>query len=172
MQILRENIRADGKRLVSTNMELTESGARGFWPPYHAFQKELHPINDRRIAVIESYAADYKVDPLTGGKAKKLLDEVLAVEKIRMKRAFAPWFQKVLPARKVARYLQIESKIGAIVRYELAAAVPLVQYPPAVLGEMREQSSAAGSADTDFRGLHSGLSSGGASRSTVSLLGE
>jgi hypothetical protein len=32
----------------------------------------------------------------------------------------------VLPERKVVRYLQIENKIRAIVKYELAGAVPLV----------------------------------------------
>jgi hypothetical protein len=33
----------------------------------------------------------------------------------------------VLPPKKVARYLQIENKIRAVVKYELANAVPLVQ---------------------------------------------
>jgi hypothetical protein len=33
----------------------------------------------------------------------------------------------VIPLKKVARYLQIENKIRAIVKYELADAVPLVQ---------------------------------------------
>jgi hypothetical protein len=33
---------------------------------------------------------------------------------------------KVLPATKVARYLQIENKIRAIVKFELAARIPLV----------------------------------------------
>ena len=32
-----------------------------------------------------------------------------------------------LPAKKVARYMQIENKIRAIVKYDLASAVPLVQ---------------------------------------------
>jgi hypothetical protein len=32
----------------------------------------------------------------------------------------------VLPARKVARYLQLESKLGAQMRYELAQNIPLV----------------------------------------------
>jgi hypothetical protein len=35
--------------------------------------------------------------------------------------------RKVLPAKKVARYLQIENKIRAVVKYDLAAVVPLVQ---------------------------------------------
>jgi hypothetical protein len=34
---------------------------------------------------------------------------------------------KSLPAKKVARYLQIENKIRAVIKYDLAATVPLVQ---------------------------------------------
>jgi hypothetical protein len=33
----------------------------------------------------------------------------------------------VLPAAKAARYVQIENKIRAAIRYELAAGIPLVQ---------------------------------------------
>jgi hypothetical protein len=33
----------------------------------------------------------------------------------------------VLPVRKVVRYLQIENKIRAVVKYDIASGVPLVQ---------------------------------------------
>jgi len=33
----------------------------------------------------------------------------------------------VLPATKAARYIQIESKVRALIRYELAANIPLVE---------------------------------------------
>jgi len=32
-----------------------------------------------------------------------------------------------LPPKKVARYLQIENKIRAVIKYDLASTVPLVQ---------------------------------------------
>jgi hypothetical protein len=38
-----------------------------------------------------------------------------------------PKVMAVLPAAKGARYIQIENKIRAVVRYELAGAIPLVQ---------------------------------------------
>jgi hypothetical protein len=34
---------------------------------------------------------------------------------------------KVMPAKKVARYYQIENKLEAIIKYELAKEVPLVK---------------------------------------------
>jgi hypothetical protein len=129
MQILREKIKADKKLLVSTNMELTESEAKGFWPVYEEYQKDLTAINQRIGKLIESYAADYRAKTLTDEKAKKLIDEFVAIENAEagLKASYVPKLNKVLPTRKVARYLQIENKIRAAVKYELAGGVPLVQ---------------------------------------------
>ena len=109
-------------------MELTESEAKGFWPVYDQYQKDLTEINQRTIKLIESYAADYRAGTLTDEKAKKLVDEMVAIEQAEagLKAASVPKLSKVLPQKKVARYLQIENKIRAVVKYELAAQVPLV----------------------------------------------
>jgi len=129
MQILREKIKADKKLLVAANMELTESEAKGFWPVYEEYQKDLTAINQRIGKLIESYAADYRASTLTDEKAKKLIDELVAIEQAEagLKAASVPKLSKVLPQKKVARYLQIENKIRAVVKYELAEKVPLVQ---------------------------------------------
>ena len=129
MQILREKVKADKKLLVATNMELTESEAKGFWPVYEDYQKDLTAINQRIVKLVESYAADYRANTLTDEKAKKLVDELVAIEKaeVGLKASYVPKLSKVLPQKKVARYLQIENKIRAVVKYGLAEGVPLVQ---------------------------------------------
>jgi hypothetical protein len=129
MQILRDKIKADKKLLVATNMELTESEAKGFWPVYDQYQKDLQKINKRIANVLESYAADFRGKSLTDEKAKKLIEEAVAIEQAEanLKSTYAPKLGKVLPVKKVARYLQIENKIRAVVKYDLAQGVPLVQ---------------------------------------------
>ena len=129
MQILLDKIKADKKLLVARNMELTESEAKAFWPVYEQYQKDLTGINQRIAKLIESYAADYRANTLTDEKAKKLTDELVAIGKAEaeLQAASVPKLSKVLPPKKVARYLQIENKIRAAVKYELAKAVPLVQ---------------------------------------------
>ena len=128
MQILREKIKADKKLLVAANMELTESEAKAFWPVYEQYQKDLDAINQRIGKLIQSYAADYQARTLTDEKAKKLVDEMAAIEQAEagLWTSSVPKLRKVLPERKVARYLQIENKIRAVVKYELAGQVPLV----------------------------------------------
>ena len=129
MQILRDKIKADKKLVVAANMELTESEAKGFWPVYEEYQKDLTAINQRIGKLIESYAADYRANTLTDEKAQKLIDEMVSIEKADggLQASFAPKLGKVLPPKKVARYLQIENKIRAALKYELAANIPLAQ---------------------------------------------
>ncbi len=129
MQILRDKIKADKKLVVAVNMGLTESEAKGFWPVYDAYQKDLQGINERLGKLILKYADAYNKGPVSNDTAKKLLGEMLAIEEseLKLKRAYVPKLEKALPEWKVARYLQIENKIRAIVKYEIAAEVPLVE---------------------------------------------
>jgi hypothetical protein len=129
MKILLDKIKADKKLLVAANMELTEPEAKGFWPVYDEYQKELMAINQRIAKLIESYAADYKANTLTDEKAQKLIDELVAIEKADggLQASFVPKLSKVLTSKKVLRYLQIENKIRAALKYELAGNIPVVQ---------------------------------------------
>ncbi len=45
---------------------------------------------------------------------------------MKLKRANAEKVGKVLPAAKTARYIQIENKIRALIKFELAKQIPLV----------------------------------------------
>lgn len=128
MEILRDKIKADKKLLVAENMELTESEAKGFWPVYDAYQNDLNTINKRTGAIIKSYADAWNSNSMNNEKAKKLIADSLAVQtdEIKLIKSYVPKLNKVLPATKVARYLQIENKIRAIIRFELADAIPLV----------------------------------------------
>jgi hypothetical protein len=44
-----------------------------------------------------------------------------------LKASYVPKILATLPATKAARYIQIENKIRAAVRYELAEGIPLVE---------------------------------------------
>ena len=128
MQIVLDKLKADKKLVVATNMELTESEAKAFWPVYEEYQKELAALNQRIGKLIASYAADYNANTLTDEKAKKLTDELVAIGKAEgaLPASFVPKLNKVLPPKKVVRYLQIENKIRALIKYSLAEEVPLV----------------------------------------------
>jgi polyhydroxyalkanoate synthesis regulator phasin len=127
MQILREKIGADKKLLVATNMELTESEAKAFWPVYEKYQQELFLLRSRTLKLIDDYAAAY--GKMNNEIAKKLLDEFMRIDALgpKLRQAYLPKFRKVLPEVKVVRYYQIENKINAALMYELAAKIPLIK---------------------------------------------
>ena len=129
MEILRQKIKADKKLVVAQNLELTDAEGAKFWPVYEAYQKDLQQINERLTTAILAYADAYNHGPVTNEKAKQLLDEYLAIDdaEAKLKDATTPKILAAIPAVKAARYIQIENKIRAVVRYELAAAIPLVE---------------------------------------------
>lgn len=129
MEILRQKIKADKKLVVASAMQLTEAEAKGFWPVYDAYQSDLDKINGQLGQVIKEYAAAYRADTLTNDKAKGLMDEVLKIEQaeVDLKRSYAPKLGAVVPQVKVARYLQLENKIRALIKYELAGEIPLAK---------------------------------------------
>ena len=129
MQILAEKIKADKKLVIAANMKLTEEEAKGFWPVYDAYQADLQKINQRLLGTIKRYADAYNKGAVSDETAKKLINEAIAIEdaEVKLRRSYVPKLEKVVPGVKVARYMQIESKVRAVVRYELATQIPLVQ---------------------------------------------
>lgn len=129
MSILSDKVKADKKLVVAANMDLTEGEAEKFWPVYDEYQKELEKINKQLGGVIADYAKEYNAGTLTDDKAKALLDRWLAANEAEAKlpKSSVPKLSNALPAKKVVRYLQMENKIRAIIRFELARQVPLVE---------------------------------------------
>ena len=129
MDILRQKVKADKKLVVAGYLQLTDAEGAAFWPVYDAYQKELQQINERLKAVILAYADAYNKGAVDDATAKKLIEDASAVDdaEATLRRTALPKILGVLPAAKAARYVQIENKIRAVIRYELAAGIPFVQ---------------------------------------------
>jgi hypothetical protein len=127
MDLVKEKIRSDKKLFIATNMQLTESQAKEFWPVYEDYQAELGKLGDREIKLIEEFAANYET--MSDDVAKKLLDDSLSIDSnhLKLRQSYLSKFRGVLPDKKVVRYYQLESKIDAVLGYEMARRIPLVQ---------------------------------------------
>ena len=127
MEILRETLRSNKKALVDVNLALTDAEARSFWPVYDRYHEDLSAVQDRLLGVIDEYAESF--GNMTDEKAMKLVGDYLAVEgdRVEVRRAFLEPISATLPGRKVMRFYQIENKIDAVLRYELAATIPVVE---------------------------------------------
>jgi hypothetical protein len=129
MEALKAKVKSDKKLVVSANMNLTDAEAKAFWPVYDSYQKDLAAINQRTAKLIMSYADAYNNNTLDDAKAKSLVNEAVSIEEaeVALKKSYVPKLEKVLPAKKVAVYYQIENKIRALVKYELAGEIPLAK---------------------------------------------
>jgi hypothetical protein len=127
MEILLQKVKADKKLLVASNMGLTDEEGTKFWPLYDEYQKELDQLNRNIGKTIKEYADAFNKGPLPDDQAKKLMNEVLTIEEteVKAKRSYADKISKVIPAAKTARYIQIENKIRALLKAELAKEIPL-----------------------------------------------
>jgi hypothetical protein len=130
MEILMQKLKADKKLLVASNMELTDAESKAFWPLYDAYQKDLGKVNEELGKTISEYADAYNQGKgtISNDTAKKLIHQAISVEEqeVKLKRSYADKIGKVLPAAKTARYIQIENKIRAVIKMELAKQIPLV----------------------------------------------
>jgi hypothetical protein len=115
------------RRLIAEDLPLTEIEAARFWPVYERYQADLARLLQRRRRYIEEYGSYY--EDMTDEMAKKLIIESLDLEEdlLRLWRHYLPVFEKVLPAKKLARYYQIEGKIRAAVNAEIAERLPLMK---------------------------------------------
>jgi len=127
MAILRDTIQSNKKALVAVNLTLTDAEARSFWPIYDRYQADLSAVQDRLLRVIDDYAANF--GSMTDEKANQLVDDYLAAERDRaeVRQKYREPLAKVLPGRKLMRFYQIENKINAVLRYELAKTIPVVE---------------------------------------------
>jgi hypothetical protein len=134
LNLLLNTIRANRRALVAVNLNLTADEAAKFWPLYDRYQQEMNTLGDRMAAVVADYSSSFR--DLGNDKALQLVRDYLAVEadRLQVRRTYLDEFAKILPGRTVARFFQIENKMDAVIRYDLAATIPVVDEaspPPA-----------------------------------------
>jgi hypothetical protein len=127
IQLLRKDLQSDKKLIVAANIALTEAEAQKFWPVYDQYTADLAKINDTKVSVIKEYAANY--ENLTDSQAQDLARRWTDADEkaIQLRLNYFPMFQKVLPGKKVARFFQIDHRIGVVMDLQMASGIPLVE---------------------------------------------
>ena len=127
IEVTRSVVDAERKMIVSKNLDLTEAESEVFWPVYNEYREEIRKVNDKRVLLIRKFAADFAT--LDDKRAEDLMKDYLDYqeEHVKTRRTFVKQFSKVLPARKLFRFYQIDGKLNVIVDFELARSIPLIQ---------------------------------------------
>lgn len=126
IQLLREDIRAERKKIVAANLPLSSAEATKFWPVYDQYVGDMKKINDARYSLIKEYAQSY--DTMTNEQAQDMMKRTLSLDSksndLRMK--YIPEFEKVIPPKKTAMFLQIDRRLDMLMNLQLASEIPLV----------------------------------------------
>lgn len=127
MDLKKQIMFSQKKVIMLENIDFTDEETRAFWPVYDKHQEELFQVNQKAAKLILAYAAVYQT--LTDEQALEIIDEYYNIqdERLAVMKTMAADVGKVLPGKKAFRYMQIENKLNAIARYELAKEIPLAQ---------------------------------------------
>ncbi len=129
IELIRSALHVERKAIVANNIALSEAEQQVFWPTYHEYRVATNRVKGRLLKLIFEYADLYNTHSITDRKALKLLDNFLLFqhELIRVKRSYLKQFKKVLPAKKVARFYQIDDRLDTIDLLKMSQNIPLLE---------------------------------------------
>jgi hypothetical protein len=130
IELVRTTYKADRQVLVAQALQLSEQESTAFWPLYRSYRGDMDKIGDGLVKLVLEYSDCYPNVP--EGNAKRMLKQYTALEReLTTKRA---WYLKragkALPAAKVLRWAQLESRMDLVLRLQLAGSIPLVPAKP------------------------------------------
>ncbi len=121
-------VEAQRKSVIAQNLYLSDKES-GFWAVYNDYRAAMRKVIDLRAGVITDYADAYRNNALSDKIAGKLLDRSLAVQekRIKLKKSFVKKFKKVLSAKNVARFYQIDNRVDLLINMQLSSGIPLAE---------------------------------------------
>lgn len=126
LELIRRDLRSEKKKIIALNVPLTEAEATKFWVVYDQYAEDMRKINDEFYKIIKEYAQNQKTltDEQAISMVKRWSD--LQVEQAKTRQKYVPQFEKVIPGKKAALFLQIDRRLYALMDLQVASEVPLV----------------------------------------------
>jgi hypothetical protein len=129
LQMMKQDLKAQKKDVITKGMQtFTDEEAKGFWPIYDAYNRELENFLDARVALLKAYADDF--DKMTDAKATDLLNRRLNIQKQRTKLddRYREQFATALSPRRLVRFYQIEHQLELMVELQAVSQIPMMKW--------------------------------------------
>jgi Spy/CpxP family protein refolding chaperone len=126
IKLLQQDVRDQRRQIVAANLPLTTDESATFWPVYDEYISEVTKILDSRYAQIKEYVGHYATmdDKQATDYIGKLFDADRALMDLRVK--YQPAFEKVLPKKKSAMFLQMDRRLQMMIDLQRAGLIPLI----------------------------------------------
>ena len=125
IEALKTDIRAQTRRIMEVNMQLTEKEAAVFWPIYGRYEYDMSKLDYEKSQQYDFYAANYKT--LSNEQAGHLLKMFVSIErrKLILAEKYEKEMSKVLSAKTVLRFAQIARQVDRLVSLRIMSGLPL-----------------------------------------------
>ena len=114
------------KLVIAGELVLTPEESKAFWPVYNEYLEKRRVIGDDEVRLITEFADNY--ENMSDDMADRMLKESLDIRSraLKLQQQYVRRFKKVLPSIKVAKLYQVESKLDAVMDYQLASTIPMI----------------------------------------------
>jgi hypothetical protein len=125
--LLRQNLQAQAKQLITKNMQLSDSEAASFWPLYNEYTAEVRKVNDTRFGLIKDYARIYKT--MTPQEADSLVRLLAEADQtiVGLRVQYLPKFEQALPGTKAALFMQLDRRLDSLFNVQIASQLPAIK---------------------------------------------
>ncbi len=115
------------EEIIRANVLLTGENADEFWALYKEYRAELGPLQHDLINVVVEYSKVYT--DISDAQATSLFDEWLTMrqQQTKIKIRYLEKFRSILSPKHAIRYAQIENKLDAVIEFDAARSIPLVE---------------------------------------------
>jgi hypothetical protein len=126
-ELMRSDIRTKKATMIADRMKFTDQEAAAFWPVYRQYETDLAAINDKKVSIMKDYMQHH--ESLNDKQAKQLADDVFEVDRrtLDLRTKCFNSLEKVLPAKTIVRWLQLERRLQLLVDAQIAQNFPAIK---------------------------------------------
>jgi hypothetical protein len=127
VELQRSDLRARKVEIISRTMHLDDKESAAFWPVYQKYAAAQAKLNDRRLENIKELL--HKYDSMSEDEARRFAERSFGIERDRLalKERYFKKMCKVLPARRVARFFQVENQLNLLLDLQVTAELPIIE---------------------------------------------
>ena len=125
--LLRADIKAERKDIITQMMHFDTAEAEAFWPIFEQYDRELTKIGDVRVNLMVDYARDY--ENLTEDQADALMSKALDLEaqRVMLKKKYFDRMKTAISAAEAAKFFLVENQMQHLIDLQVSALLPTVQ---------------------------------------------
>ena len=127
-ELARQIIAKQRSDVVTRKMDLTAFEEKQFLGVYNRYRDEMKPVIDKQVKLLNNYTTAYKNKSLTDDKALEFTNTLINLTETKwmIRKKYVTEFRTYLKPKQVARFIQIENKLDAIMNYHVSQTVPLI----------------------------------------------